>query len=56
MILSNSSGCSSGYAFTTMDRTRKGFVPQLDKWNYVDMDEVARLTLGTVAKEAIFDH
>jgi len=29
-------------------------VPQFDKWNYVDMEELAKLKLGTVAKEAIF--
>ncbi|PMD53352.1 uncharacterized protein K444DRAFT_646753 [Hyaloscypha bicolor E] len=27
---------------------------QFDKWNYVDMEELAKLKLGTVAKEAIF--
>jgi hypothetical protein len=29
-------------------------VPQFDKWNYVDMEELTKLKLGTVAKEAIF--
>ncbi|EXA28664.1 hypothetical protein FOVG_19742 [Fusarium oxysporum f. sp. pisi HDV247] len=29
-------------------------VPQFDKWNYVDMEELAKLKLGTVAKEALF--
>ena len=29
-------------------------VPQFDKWNYVDMEELAKLKLGTVAKETIF--
>lgn len=27
---------------------------QFDKWNYVDMEELAKLKLGTVAKETIF--
>ncbi|KAH6703019.1 hypothetical protein BKA61DRAFT_189254 [Leptodontidium sp. MPI-SDFR-AT-0119] len=29
-------------------------VAQFDKWNYVDMEELAKLKLGTVAKETIF--
>jgi hypothetical protein len=29
-------------------------VAQFDKWNYADTDELAKLKLGTVAKEAIF--
>jgi hypothetical protein len=29
-------------------------VPQFDKWNYVDMEELAKLKLGTVADEEIF--
>jgi len=29
-------------------------VPQFDKWNYVDMEELAKLKLGTVADEDIF--
>ncbi|KAG9233274.1 hypothetical protein BJ875DRAFT_442406 [Amylocarpus encephaloides] len=28
-------------------------VPQFDKWNYIDMEELAKLKLGTVAKEAM---
>ena len=30
------------------------FVAQFDKWNYADTEELAKLKLGTVAKEAIF--
>jgi hypothetical protein len=37
-----------------MDQIREGLFPQLDKWNYTDMEELAKLKLGTVAKEAIF--
>jgi hypothetical protein len=29
-------------------------VPQIDKWNYVDMEELAKLKSGTLAKEALF--
>uniref|UniRef100_A0A0D2Y891 non-specific serine/threonine protein kinase n=1 Tax=Fusarium oxysporum (strain Fo5176) TaxID=660025 RepID=A0A0D2Y891_FUSOF len=29
-------------------------VPQFDKWNYADMEELAKLKLGTVTKESIF--
>jgi hypothetical protein len=29
-------------------------VPQFDKWNYVHMEELAKLKLGTVADEEIF--
>ncbi|RSL42383.1 hypothetical protein CEP54_015501 [Fusarium duplospermum] len=29
-------------------------VQEFDKWNYVDMKELAKLKLGTVAKEGIF--
>ncbi|KAK3359481.1 hypothetical protein B0T25DRAFT_628876 [Lasiosphaeria hispida] len=29
-------------------------VPQFDKWNYVDTEELAKQKLGTVAKESIF--
>jgi hypothetical protein len=29
-------------------------VPQFNKWNYVNIEELAKLKLGTVAKEAIF--
>lgn len=29
-------------------------VTQFDKWNYADTEELAKLKLGTVAKEAIF--
>ena len=29
-------------------------VQQFDKWNYVDTEELAKLKLGTVAKESIF--
>lgn len=29
-------------------------VPMFDKWNYVDMEELAKLKLGTVAQETIF--
>jgi hypothetical protein len=34
------------------DRSR--VVPEFDKCNYVDMEELAKLKLGTIAKEAIF--
>jgi len=34
------------------DETR--VVPQFDKWNYVDTEELAKQKLGTVAKESIF--
>lgn len=34
--------------------SRKRVVPQFDKWNYVDIEELAKLELGTMAKEAIF--
>ncbi len=29
-------------------------VPNFENWNYVDTEELAKLKLGTVAKEAIF--
>lgn len=29
-------------------------VPEFDKWNYVDTEELAKLKLGTVAKETFF--
>jgi len=29
-------------------------IRQFDKWNYIDIEELAKLKLGTVAKEAIF--
>ncbi|KAI8710295.1 Non-specific serine/threonine protein kinase [Fusarium sp. LHS14.1] len=32
----------------------KRVVQEFDKWNYVDMKELAKLKLGTVAKEGIF--
>jgi len=37
------------------DEPRQGrAVRQFDKWNYVDMEELAKQKLGTVAQEAIF--
>ncbi|KAK3363827.1 hypothetical protein B0T25DRAFT_513737 [Lasiosphaeria hispida] len=33
---------------------KAGVVQQFDKWNYVDPEELAKLKLGTVAKESIF--